>query len=77
MSATITTLVTDVAALHSAIQTAIAGFAALKNQIAALEAAGTLTATDAANLTAVVAQIEADTAALVSATTPAPAAPAA
>lgn len=77
VSADIGTLTTEVAALHSAVTAAATGFQTLKDQIAALQASGGLSAADAAALHAAVTEIATDTASLAQATpaTPTPPAP--
>lgn len=64
----IATLSTDEAALTSAVQAAVTGFATLNAQIATLQASGGLSASDAASLTASVNGIASDTATLAGAT---------
>lgn len=72
VSAEIAELATDVAALTSAVQAAVAGFTALQEQIAVLEANGGLSASDAASLAASVAAVATETSTLAAATPPPP-----
>lgn len=72
VSGEIATLATDVTALTAAVQAAVAGFATLNAEIAALQASGGLSASDAASLTASVNTVATETAALAAATPPAP-----